>query len=97
MKLGDMVEWSHKNKNHLGNAVCAYAGLAGKVVDLDETGSFVLDCVTCTFVVPSRGARGKKRGCWVIIDGRLQYHKFTHKTENKPGFLNKLLAWITKK
>lgn len=58
-------------KNHLGNDVCAYAGMKGKVIDLDHENSFVLDCNTSTFIVPSRNAyKQNEKGCWVIIDGQ---------------------------
>jgi hypothetical protein len=43
---GDIVMISERNKNHLGFGITAYAGLQGKVTNLNITGNFILNCTT---------------------------------------------------
>lgn len=76
MKVGDTVVISNKNKNHLGNDVCAYAGMKGIVTDVWDDNSFCLNCQTSILVVPMRNAfKEKRKGVWVELNGTLVFHK----------------------
>lgn len=84
MKLGDSVKMSHRNTNHLGYGVCAYAGMEGYVIDIYDDGSFALDCGGSTLVVPLRNAyKQKKNGVWIWLNGEHIFYKIIIKTEKR--------------
>ena len=38
LKEGQIVTYSNKNKNHIGNDVSAYSGFTGKIINLTNEG-----------------------------------------------------------
>jgi hypothetical protein len=76
MKIGDKAKMSEYNRNHLDNDVCAYAGMEGTVKDINEDGSFILDCGNSILVVPMRNAfKQPKKGIWIYLNGNHIFHK----------------------
>lgn len=74
VKNGDEVMVSDRNKNHLGFGVTTYAGWYGKVTDLNENGSFVIDdgkrllVITHTIKILVRDISGS----WVLINHKIK-------------------------
>jgi hypothetical protein len=83
MKIGDKVKMSYNNSNHLGNDVCAYAGMEGLVTDIYDDGSFVLNCDRSILVVPMNNAFNKPEGVWIFLNGEHIFHKNNTKTGDK--------------
>lgn len=76
MKIGDIVKMSDRNTNHLGNDVCAYAGMKGIVTYISDDGAFCLDCGTSTLVVPMNNAYKQKiKGIWIWVNDNLIFYK----------------------
>jgi len=76
MKTGDKIKMSGNNLNHLGNDVCAYAGMEGVVTHIYDDGAFILDCGTSILVVPMNDAfKQPKEGVWVWLNGEHIFHK----------------------
>lgn len=71
VKVGDQVEMSSKNPNHLGFGVCAYSGMKGEVIETYDNGGFCINTGTSLLIVPL----SKKRGIWIFLNGKLLYHK----------------------
>lgn len=92
MKIGDKVKMSDYNLNHLGNDVCAYAGMEGVVTDIFDDGGFALDCGSSILVVPMRDAwKLPVKGVWIWLNGEHIFHKRI-KTEIKKE--SKLISFI---
>lgn len=91
MKVGDNVKMSDRNKNHLENGVCAYSGMEGIITYVDKEGSFCLDCRSSHLVVPMHDAYGSpKRGVWIYLNGKLQFHRRIEKpTIKSPKWFHK--------
>jgi len=66
LRIGDVVEMSTKNPNHLGYGVDAYAGMKGVVDEIFECGGFVLNCKDRILVVPTKYGKIKK---YLIVNG----------------------------
>lgn len=80
MKIGDTVKISSKNKDAYGYK-SAYVECEGKVKDVGEDGSFILDLGNRTLIVPMQdNGRKPKKGVWVYLNGKLIFHK----RKNKP-------------
>ena len=83
MKIGDTVEMSNRNTNHLGYGECAYSGMKGEVKDIWDDGAFSIFTGNSWLIVPMNNAKATfpcvfKRpikGVWVWIDGKEIFHK----------------------
>jgi hypothetical protein len=76
MKVGDNVVMSYQNQNHIGNGVCAYAGMSGVVTDVYDDGAFSLNCGNCILVVPMNNAyKQPLKGVWIYLNGEHIFHK----------------------
>jgi hypothetical protein len=96
MKIGDKVKMSEYNRNHLGNDVCAYAGMEGVVKDINEDGSFTLDCGNSILVVPMRNAfKQPIKGVWIYINRNHVFHKRI-KTKEVIVKKNRLIYFLMK-
>ena len=92
MKLGDKIEWSSKNLNHLRNDTCAYAGMSGIVDEIFEDGGFVIKGAQGTLIVPSNDYRKKRRKfVWIVLNGecikyRFKKYQVWHRTHGNTYF-----------
>lgn len=85
IKIGDTITMSNKNKNHLGNDVCAYSGMKGTVDTVSNDGGFILNCGTSMLIVSMYNAYGNLiKGVWLIVNGVEVYHTPTKVKPTKP-------------
>ena len=76
MIVGDKVKMSDKNRNHLGNDVCAYAGMEGLVTDVYDDGAFALRCNSARLIVPMNNAYKRRiKGVWIWLNGVHMFYK----------------------
>ena len=94
MKLGDIVEMSTKNPNHLDYGICAHAGMKGEVKDIWEDGSFSIFTGNSWLIVPmNNGFNEPIKGVWILLNGEHIFHKRIKikSEENNENFIKKFI------